>query len=270
MPSLWKSSGYCTLNETRAPPPISDSGVPDPFRVDVHGPAAVELVRRPPGGLGDDGLLAGRAVTVREGVADRPAQGGDGEVVLVGMAVRELLELAVGRMVRCRAADHRHTVGHLVDPSQDLFLGSHVGDGEQGAGLAAKLLDGLQGCRLAGRETVAIADGGHAHAGLPVGDQHQAGRAAVAGDPAGVLEHAGGRRSAPQRNVTQQPGDARDEALRVVLRRREQDGQGGCSLQLGPGSLDQLGSRSSRVGLGGEAGADCAHETASLSLLRMT
>ena len=27
IPSLWKSSGYWTLNDTRAPPPISDSGL---------------------------------------------------------------------------------------------------------------------------------------------------------------------------------------------------------------------------------------------------
>ena len=165
------------------------------------------MARRPPSskhraprGLRDGRLLAGQSVAIREGIADRAAEGRDGEVVLVGMAVRELLELAVGRVVRRRPADHRHAGGHLGDPSQDLLLGSHEGDGQQGARLAAKLREGGMRRRLAGRVTVALADGRHADPGRPVRDQHQAGRAAFAGDPAGVLEDAGGRRSAPERH----------------------------------------------------------------------
>ena len=99
--------------------------------------------------------------------------------------------------------------------------------------------------------------------GRPVGDQHQAGRAAVAGDPAVVLEHAGGRRSAPEGHAAQQLRHAGHEALRVVLRRREQDGQRRRALEPGLRPLDQLGGRRLRIGGRRAASANCAHEIAS-------
>ena len=66
------------------------------------------MARRPPSSntvrpeaLRDGGLLAGRSVAIRERVAHRPPEGRDGEVVLVGVAVRDH-----HARVRDRGGDH--------------------------------------------------------------------------------------------------------------------------------------------------------------------
>jgi len=170
-------------------------------------------------------------------------------------------------MVGRRPAHDRHARGDLGDPLQDLLLGSHEGDRQQRRRLPAELRDRRPGGLLAGRRGVG-ADGRDADAGVTVGDQHEAGRAALGGDPACILEDAGGRRAAPQRDVAKQPRHARHEALGVVLRGREQDGQRRLALETGLRPFDELGRRSVRVRGRRACSADCVHQTTSWVMLQ--
>ena len=164
----------------------------DPLRVDVHRAPVAELEHLAPRGLGHGCLLARRPIAVREGDADRSADRREGEMVLVRVAVRDLLELALRRVVRGRAADDRYARGRTRDASQQLLFRSHEGEGQQRPCGAAELLQDVLGSLLAGREGV-VAHGHDRDRPRPIGDQHQAGRPAGAGDPAVVPEHAGGR-----------------------------------------------------------------------------